>query len=541
MISLPVMLVLLFLVFGGVLAAGLPVLVAVVAMASTLVMLALASAVADISVYSVNIVTMLGLGLAVDYALLLVTRFREERSHTPDVMAALDATMGRAGRTVAFSGLTVAASLAGLLVFPDDFLRSMGLAGMSVVALDMLAALTLVPALLATFGRRLRPRPVAPGTGGFFATARFAQRHRLPVLAIAGSALVVCALPFLGAQYADPDERSLPESSQSRQLAALAETSFPGTATAEPVTLVAPGMSSADARALSVEAAGLDDVRDVVVRAPAGGSAAVVDVVPDADGEGPVTSALVAELRALVEGEGVLVTGDAAELVDYERAVAERIPWALAVIVVTTFALLFLFTGSLVVPVKALLLNTLSLGAAFGALVWVFQDGHLGGLVGTEALGSLSITTPVLVFAIAFGLSMDYEVFLLGRITEEWRRTGDTDGAVATAVARTGRVVTAAALLMIVVYAGFVAGGFSPVKQVGLGLVLAVAVDATVVRLLLLPAAMSLMGRANWWAPAVLRGWHDRHGLAEAAEVAGAPSGAAAEVPSPTTAPALRR
>jgi RND superfamily putative drug exporter len=218
------------------------------------------------------------------------------------------------------------------------------------------------------------------------------------------------------------------------------------------------------------------------------------------------------------------VTGDAAELADYEDAIMSRVPWALAVIIGATFVLLFLMTGSIVIPVKALVLNTLSLGASFGALVWVFQDGHLGGLIGTEALGSLSITTPVLVFAIAFGLSMDYEVFLLGRIYEEWQRTGDTDRAVEVGLQRTGRVVTAAALLMISVYAAFVAGGFAPIKQVGLGLVLAVAVDATIVRMLMLPALMSVMGGANWWAPAPLRRWHDRHGLRPERDEAAPPS-----------------
>jgi RND superfamily putative drug exporter len=220
-------------------------------------------------------------------------------------------------------------------------------------------------------------------------------------------------------------------------------------------------------------------------------------------------------VRALDAPAPVQVTGGAASLSDYQDALTDRLPWALAIIIGATFVLLFAFTGSVVVPLKALVMNSLSLGASFGALVWVFQDGNLGWLFGTEALGSLSITTPVLVFAIAFGLSMDYEVFLLGRIAETWRRTGDNDRAVAVGLQATGRIVTAAALLMVVVFGGFVAGGFSPVKQVGLGLALAVAVDATIVRMLLMPAVMTLMGRANWWAPATLRRLHDRFGLVE--------------------------
>jgi len=218
-------------------------------------------------------------------------------------------------------------------------------------------------------------------------------------------------------------------------------------------------------------------------------------------------------VRAVPAPVPVEVTGDAAMLVDYQRALVDRAPWAGGLLLVTTFVLLFLFTGSVVLPVKAILANLLSLGASFGALVWVFQDGHLGWLVGTEALGALSITTPVLVFAIAFGLSMDYEVFLLGRIGEAYRRTGDNDLAVEHGLRRTGGVVTAAALLMAVVFAAFVAGGFSPVKQVGLGLALAVLLDATVVRMLVVPAVMTVMGRGNWWAPAPLRRLHTRLAL----------------------------
>ncbi len=237
---------------------------------------------------------------------------------------------------------------------------------------------------------------------------------------------------------------------------------------------------------------------------------------------------LVREIRAIDGPAGdVRVGGDAAQLVDYTDALTARLPIAITLLLAATFSLLFLFTGSVVVPLKAIGLNLLSLGAGLGSLVWVFQEGHLGSLVGTEALGSLSITTPVLVFAIAFGLSMDYEVFLLGRIAEEYRRSGARDGvdardmtdatdtAVERGLQRTGGIVTAAALLMVVVFAGFVAGGFSPIKQVGLGLVLTVAIDATLVRMLLLPAAMTLLGRANWWAPAPLRRVHRRIGLGE--------------------------
>ncbi len=283
----------------------------------------------------------------------------------------------------------------------------------------------------------------------------------------------------------------------------------------EPLVVVSDGtVPAAELDAYVRTLRGLDGVRSVSVRDDVPGLT-VVDVLPQGMSQGPTAMRLVEELRDLSAPAPVQVTGDAAELADYESALRDRLPVALAIVVLATFVLLFLFTGSVVIPLKAIVMNVLSLGASFGALVWVFQEGHLGGLVGTEALGSLSITTPVLVFAIAFGLSMDYEVFLLGRIAEAWRRTGDNDRAVDEGLRSTAGIITAAALLMIVVYAGFVSGGFSPVKQVGLGLVLAVAIDATVVRLLLVPAVMSLMGRANWWAPAWLRRVHRRFGLSD--------------------------
>jgi putative drug exporter of the RND superfamily len=503
LISLPVLLVLLIVVFGGVVAAGLPVLIAVVSSATAMVALLAFSVVADVSVYSINIVTMLGIGLGVDYALLIVTRFREERQRRGSVDAAVVASMASAGRTVFFSGLTVAASLAGLLVFPDDFLRSMGFAGLSVVLLDMLAAVTLVPALLTKVGHRISPsRPREDGRGTFASTARWAGRHPLIVIPGVVVLLAIAAAPFASARFADPDERSLPASSPTRQLAEIAQTRFAQISTADPIDVVlTERVSRAEVEAYAAQLARLPGVRSVATpRLP---RLSVVEVTPQGDSQSKQAVSLVHDIRSLDAPVPVVVGGDAAELVDYESSLSSRLPYAIGLVAAATFALLFLFTGSVVVPLKALAMNVVSLGASFGALVWVFQDGHLGGLVGTEALGSLSITTPTLVLAIAFGLSMDYEVFLLGRISH----------AVVVGLQRTGRVVTAAAALMVVVYAAFASGGFSPVKQLGLGMILAIVVDATLVRMLLLPAVMTLMGRANWWAPPAARRWHARHGL----------------------------
>ncbi len=519
LISLPVMLVLLLVLFGGVVAAGLPLMVAITGIATALGTLTAISLVTDVSVYAINIVTMLGLGLAVDYALLMVSRFREERARALDLEAGIVATMATAGRTVAFSAATVSAALAGLTVFPDDFLRSMGLACLVVVLLDVLATLTLLPALLSLAGHRIRPAcAVRPDRGFFVRLSAVVRRRPLAIALVTATLLVLAAVPFTGARFSEPDERSLPASSESRQVEELADSRFPD-AGGEVVTVVAQetwssGETEAYLRTLE-QVPGVEQATPVELP-----GLTVVDVVTGgSDDPATVAKQVVGDIRALEAPTPVVVTGEAARLADYESAITARLPWALLVIVLATFMLLFAFTGSVVVPLKALVMNTLSLGATFGSLVWVFQDGHLGGLVGTEALGSLSITTPVLVFAIAFGLSMDYEVFLLGRIAETWQETGDNDLAIASGLQATGRIVTAAALLMVVVFGAFVAGGFSPVKQVGFALALAVAVDATLVRMLLVPATMTLMGRANWWAPPALRRLHRHVGLRESAPV----------------------
>ncbi|HSS68014.1 MAG TPA: MMPL family transporter, partial [Nocardioidaceae bacterium] len=445
LISLPVLLVLLLVIFGGVVAAGLPLIIAVVSSATAMVALLGFSLVADVSVYSINIVTMLGIGLGIDYALLIVTRFREERQRTTSVDAAVAATMATAGRTVFFSGLTVAASLAGLLVFPDDFLRSMGFAGLSVVLLDMLAAVTLVPALLSKVGRRISPSERRDdGQGVFASTARWAGRHPVAVISSVVVLLGLAAIPFASARFADPDERSLPASSPTRQLAEIAQTRFAQVSTADPIDVVMTDrLPAAEVERYAATLADLTGVRSVST--PQLHGLSVVEVTPQGDSQGAQAISLVHQIRTLDAPAPIAVGGDAAQLVDYENSLTSRLPYAIGLVALATFALLFLFTGSVVVPLKALAMSAVSLGASFGVLVWVFQDGHLGGLFGTDALGSLSITTPTLVLAIAFGLSMDYEVFLLGRISEIWRRTGDTTHAVAIGLQRTGRVVTAAA------------------------------------------------------------------------------------------------
>ncbi len=506
LLSTPVVVVLLVLVFGGVIAAGLPLALAAVAVCCTFLALTALSLVVDISVYSVNVVTMLGLGLAVDYGLLLVTRFREERAGADAPLAVVvERVMATAGRSVLYSGLTVSVALGALVLFPDDFLRSMGLAGLSVVLLDLLAAMTLLPVLLAAAGHRIRPSRHRTDEGrALRRLARGVRRRPVAVLLVIGTVLVLPALPLASARFADPDARSLPASTDAHHLSDLAATRFPRTV--EPDPLVVAGDRTTAPAALAdyrSRLAALPGVARVTVR-PGLSRGIVLDVVPAGLGQSEAARRLVRAVRATPAPEPVLVGGSAARLDDYVDALLGRAPLALAVLLSAVFLLLFAFTGSVLVPLKAVLTTVLSLGAGLGALVVVFQDGHLGSLFGTSALGTLSITTPVLVFAIGFGLSMDYEVFLLGRIAEEYRRTGDNDAAVDRGLAATGRVITTAALLIVTVFAGFVAGGFSPIKQVGLGLVLAVALDATLVRMLLVPAVMTLLGDRNWWAPRFL-------------------------------------
>ncbi|WP_327722669.1 MMPL family transporter [Streptomyces sp. NBC_00490] len=512
LISLPVVLALLLVVFGGLRSAALPLVIAVSGIAGAFLALFLFSEVTDISVYAIQVTTMLGLGLAVDYALLMLVRFREERRNTHDVAEAVHRTVAAAGRTVLFSGLTVAVSLTGLLVFPSVFLRSMGLAVAAVVVVDMLAALTLLPALLTRFGGKIPPAKVRPeGEEGrvFARLARFSARNRIAVLAVIVPALLVLALPVAGLRINLGDAQQLPSSTEARQLYDTVDAHFPPGTGVSPVTVVLkPGtdQSTVDRiQSLSPRA----ETRDVP------GGITVVELPPPGSVDGDGATALVERVRDIRGDDPVEVTGPAARLVDFRAMLADRAPWAAVTVLAGIFLLLFAFTGSVLIPLRTIATTLLSLGAALGVVVWVFQDGHLAGLLGAEGLGALSLTAPSLIIAIAFGLAMDYELFILARMREARRRTGDDQEAVVTGLRRSGRVVTCAALLLAVVFGAFMTGGFSPILQIGLGLTLAVLIDATVVRMLLVPATMALLGRRAWWAPKPLRRVHDRFGLSE--------------------------
>ena len=514
LISLPVVMVLLFFIFGGLRAAALPLLVAVSGIAGAFLALFLFSQVTDISVHAIQVTTMLGLGLAVDYALLMVVRFREERRHTGDVVEAVHRTVARAGRTVLFSGLTVAVCLTGLLIFPSTFLRSMGLAVAAVVVVDMLAALTLLPALLTRFGAKIAPAKVRPdGEEGrvFARLATFATRRPVAVLVAVVPVLLVLALPATGTKISLGDATQLPTSSEARQLQDTVRAHFPPGVGVTPITVVLkPGTDPATADRISALSP------TTQARSLPGGTT-VLELQPNGSVDGKAATDLVQRIRDVRGAEPVQVTGPAAQLVDFREMLTDRGPWSAVTVLIGIFALLFAFTGSVLIPLRTIATTLLSLGAALGVVVWVFQDGHLAGLLGSEELGSLSLTAPPLIIAIAFGLAMDYELFILARMREARAQSGDDLAAVVTGLRRSGRVVTCAALLLAVVFGAFMTGGFAPILQIGLGLTLAVLIDATIVRMLLVPATMALLGRRAWWAPPPLRRVHDRFGLREEA------------------------
>ena len=526
LIALPVLLVALVLIFRGVRAALVPVLSALVTVAGALLLLLAATGVVDVSSYAVDVVALFGLGLAVDYSLLMVNRFREERAVGHDVPDAVHHTVVAAGRTITFSALTVVAALAGLFAFGTPTFTSLAIGGIATVAVALAAGLLLVPALLATWGHRIKPEHRKSADDGFF--GRLARRvQKRPVLVIAATAavLLVAGAPFLGARYSSGDARTLPRSSDSRQVLDVLAGDFGGEATAPVRVVLAAGADDTRVRQYADRLRALPGVVQVSVTAEAA-HLSVVDVTPEGPAQGDVARQLVADIRGDRPSIDSWVTGEAALLIDFQSQIQHRLPWALALIGSTTFVLLFLMTGSVFIPVKALVMNVLSLGATFGALVWVFQDGHLSGLLGFTPYGAIEVWVPIVVFVFAFGLSMDYEVFLLSRIKESYDESGDSNHAVATGLQRSGRIITAAAVLITIVFAGFAAGENLGIKQMGLALAVAVVVDATVVRTLLVPATMTLLGDRNWWAPEPLRRLHARIGLHEA------PS-AAAPVPAP--------
>ncbi|HVM55544.1 MAG TPA: MMPL family transporter [Acidimicrobiales bacterium] len=518
--ALPVAFVAMIFIFGGVLVAGLPLLVALVSVAGMMLVLLGLTHVTDVSAYALNVVFMFGIGLGIDYGLLVVSRVREEKAAGLDVAAAIERTVATAGRTVAFSAMTVAVALCGLFAFGTPVFESFAIAGIGVVLLSMAASVTFLPALLAVTWKRVKPaRSRAADDGFFYRLAAAVQRRALPVAGGVAVLLIALGAPFLGARFENGDARSLPSGSEARAVALTVAERFPSHG-ADPVLVVAEAAQDQPALIRYMAAlAERDGVAAVSSWTAEEQGVTVVEVVPEGASQGDHAQRLVRQIRDDRPGFATEVGGTAALLVDTKANIASRLPIAFAVIAAATFVLLFLMTGSLAVPLKAIAMNVLSLGATFGGLILVFQNGHLSGVLGFEPVGSVDLFMPVLIFIFAFGLSMDYEVFLLARIKEAYDETGDNDLAVRLGLQRSGRIVTSAALLIVVVFAGFASGEVLGIKQLGFGLALAVIVDATVVRSVLVPATMQLLGDRNWWAPRPLRRLHDRFGISEAEPV----------------------
>ncbi len=553
-IAIPLSFLVLVWVFGGLLAAALPVAVGGMAILGALAVLRGVSFATDVSIFALNLTTAMGLALAIDYTLLMISRYRDELADGASRENALTRMMLSAGRTVVFSATTVALSMAVLVLFPMHFLKSFAYAGVATVAFAATAAIVVTPAALVLIGDRLdsldvrrfarrvfgrpEPTPVPVEQRFWYRTAKRVMRHAVSI-GLAGVAfLLLLGAPFLGVRWGFPDDRVLPASASAHQVGDQLRRDFANNSDTA-VTVVLPNTDGLSANDVGAYAANLSRVQDVsAVSAPTGtfvnGNFAGPPSAPT--GQIPGTAFLTVETTAPLfsdrsetqldnlhavatpAGKQVDMTGTAQVNRDSVDAITSTLPLVLGLIAVIMFVLLFLLTGSIVMPLKALVLNILSLTATFGAMVWIFQDGHLGAL-GTTPSGTLVANVPVLLFCIAFGLSMDYEVFLVSRIREFWLASGktraDNDEAVALGIGHTGRIITAAALIMSVSFAALIAAHVSFIRMFGLGLTLAVLADATLVRMMLVPAFMHVMGHWNWWAPRPLARLHDRLGLDE--------------------------
>ncbi|MEV7197023.1 MMPL family transporter [Streptomyces sp. NPDC093510] len=542
-IAVPLILLLLLVVFGTVVSALLPLAIALIAIVGVFAELYVVGSVTDVSVFAVNLTTALGLGLGVDYALLMISRFREQLAAGAGVEDAVRTTMSTAGRTVAFSAATVAAALAALMVFPQYFLRSFGYSGVGVVVIAALATLFVMPALLTVLGHRVnsgrmpwakpgRPR-AGSGTSLWGRTARTVMRRpaltALPVLAV----LLLAASPLLGITFGTADERVLPEDAKSRQVSTALRENFDGNDAAALHVVIDKPVGRAPLAAYAARLSGLGGVARVETstgvhtegraEATGPGNAALgrpaaqrLNVVSTLTPKSDEAKELVEKVRTAAPPSGTrpLVGGADAELVDSNDSIGSRLPLAAGLIAVTTFLLLFLFTGSVVQPLRALVLNMISLAATLGVMTWIFQDGHLSGLLGFTAQ-PMETSMTVLMFCVAFGLSMDYEVFVTSRIKELHELGEDNESAVVDGLGHTGRIVSAAAALIAVSFFAFGTAEISFMQLFGLGSGLAILIDAIAVRGVLVPAAMRLLGRSAWYAPRPLRAFHDRFGLSE--------------------------
>ena len=517
-VSIPLTFILLAFVFGALAASAMPLIVGVSAIVGAFFILYLISLFTAVSVYSLNLTTGMGLGLGIDYALLMVNRFREELNKGKSVDESVITTMATAGKTVFYSGLTVLVTMVSLTFFPLPFLKSFGYAGVSVVALAVVGAIFGLPPILAMMGKRINKGPVrksamTPKDDGRWAdTARFVMRRPVPIVLLSLIALGIMAAPLQNISFSQGDSRMLPASNPAAIATALQTERFPGQ-TGTPIEIITfDGANKVDA--LNEYANRISQVAGIVGVVPPqviGEDVRIVayqSMLPRT----PESQKLIHDLRDVKAPAGTLIGGVAADYTDSQDGISRTLPWAFGWIAISVLLLVFVFTGSIILPIKAVLLNVLSLAATMGVLTWVFIDGNLQWLVGSFTVtGSLDTSIVILIAVVVFGLSMDYELFLLSRIREEHLEGRSNVESVATGLQRSARIITAAAVLLAVVFAAFVTSGVTSIKTMGFGVALAVLLDATLIRALLVPALMRLMGERNWWAPKSLQRFTLKH------------------------------
>jgi uncharacterized membrane protein YdfJ with MMPL/SSD domain len=538
-LAFPLLFLLSLLFFRSLVASVLPLMIGGLAIVGTFLILRLASEVGSISIFALNLTTALGLGLAIDYSLFIVSRYREEIAKSGPGLAAMKRVLATAGRTVFFSSLTVSAALASLLVFPQRFLYSMGLGGALVALFAALISLTVLPAVLTLLGNRvnagapkfLQRRAEAdarPDEHGFwYRLSRFVMRRPLPIATLSALFLIILGLPFLQIKFNTVDPEVLPESASARQTYDTVSSQFPPYRET-PIWIDVEGGGPASAERFAAQVRRVEGVADVAPPqqlVPGVTALQVTSADPFISEASQTTVKAIRDLQT-PPGTTVLVGGATADFIDFQSSLAEHLPIALAIVILSTLIVLFLMTGSVVLPIKSLIMNFLNLSAVFGLLVLIFQDGRLEGFLDYSSPGAIEQTMPILLFAVAFGLSTDYAVFLLSRIKEA-RDNGASDSeSVAIGLERTGRIVTAAALLFAVAMGAFATSQIIFIKENGVGTALAVLIDASIIRALLVPSLMELLGKWNWWAPAPLRRLHERWGISETAPPVADGSGA---------------
>ena len=511
-ISIPLTFILLVFVFGGLVASAMPLLVGVSAILGSLLVIYLLTLFTGVSVFALNLITGLGLGLGIDYSLLVVNRFREELHSGKSVDEAIKKTVATAGKTVFYSGLTVVITLAALMLFPLMFLKSFGYAGVTVVVMAVLGALVALPALLAILGKRIDKAVVRKGAlkpkedGRWAQTARFVMRKPVSVVVLSLVILTVLAAPIKNIVFSQVDSRVLPASNPAAYAAQLITERFPGQE-GNPIEVIIPGGANKieQINNYTQEIAKVSGVVRVGEPQILGNDVRVI-AIHDMGPRTPDAEALIKQIRLIPSPDQTLIGGVAADYADTQIGIAKTMPWALTWIAIGVLLLLFVFTGSLILPIKAVVLNILSLAATLGVITWIFVDGNLKWLVGDfTTTGSVDTGSIILVAVVAFGLSMDYELFLLSRIKEEHDAGRSNIESVATGLQRSARIITAAAGLLAIVFASFVLSGVTSIKMLGFGVAFAIILDATLVRALLVPALMRLFGERNWWAPKSLK------------------------------------